>query len=166
MLEEDIKAAVYSSVSNMGGATSHKQTHASPPLIHHPFDSFILFNASPQLGGVIEVMQFFGGGWRVSAPPFSVRLGGFQGVGVKSEHGYSANTMWRHAPRNLGQVKTADKDVSDAAVEWHCMMHHMHTHITHTWAYIITGTHLAFGKWLSINVYFKPELHKSLAKPL
>lgn len=36
---------------------------------------------------------------------------------MESEHSFSANTMWRHAPGNLGQVKTADKDVSDAAVE-------------------------------------------------
>lgn len=58
VLEEGIKAAVYSSVAGVGGATSHKQMHASPPLIQHPFDSFILSNTSPQLGGVREVTQF------------------------------------------------------------------------------------------------------------
>lgn len=79
MFKKRVKAAVYSSVASVGGATNHKQTHASSSLIYHPTESFVLFNA--RMGLVKQVMQVLGVDKGHLHPHFLLILLGFKGLG-------------------------------------------------------------------------------------
>lgn len=82
MFEGGIKPAVYSSVASVGGATNHKQTHASSSLFYHPSDSFVLFNAfNTHLHLVEQVMPVLGVHKGHLHPHILFILVGFKGLG-------------------------------------------------------------------------------------
>lgn len=76
MLKEGIKTSVYSSVASVGGATNHKQMHASSSLIYHPSDSFVILDRL-----VKKVMQVYGLYELYLHPYFLFNLLGFKRLG-------------------------------------------------------------------------------------